>query len=187
MGKPFVDRVGERYGRLTVLAYVGIGGGKGHYRMWLCQCDCGNQCTVSYRNLAAGHTRSCGCLFRESRVQGGHNRMAEGESAFNQLYYQYRRSARERGYRFELPEDQFRALTQMPCYYCGSPPMQEVPISPDTRGGYLYTGLDRIDNTIGYVPENVRPCCKVCNFAKGSMPEQVFLEWVQRVCRHLFA
>ncbi|WP_127341776.1 AP2 domain-containing protein [Enterococcus faecalis] len=29
---------------------------------WVCQCDCGNICDVSYSNLAFDHTKSCGCL-----------------------------------------------------------------------------------------------------------------------------
>lgn len=33
--------------------------------MWLCQCDCGNEVTVSGNRLRSGNTKSCGCLRRE--------------------------------------------------------------------------------------------------------------------------
>ena len=32
--------------------------------MWVCQCECGNDKTVSGSALKAGYTRSCGCLKR---------------------------------------------------------------------------------------------------------------------------
>lgn len=33
---------------------------------WLCQCDCGNKKIVDGRHLLSKHTRSCGCLQKES-------------------------------------------------------------------------------------------------------------------------
>lgn len=33
---------------------------------WLCECDCGNWCSVSVSHLRSGHTRSCGCLRKEN-------------------------------------------------------------------------------------------------------------------------
>lgn len=62
-------RPGVRYGRLTALAY------RGRDR-WLVRCDCGTEKEVRGRNVTAGCTRSCGCLFRElssermKKVQG---------------------------------------------------------------------------------------------------------------------
>lgn len=29
--------------------------------MWLCKCDCGNECVVNHRYLRFGDTESCGC------------------------------------------------------------------------------------------------------------------------------
>jgi hypothetical protein len=34
--------------------------------MWLCQCDCGNEITLSSNPLQRGNTKSCGCLKPES-------------------------------------------------------------------------------------------------------------------------
>ncbi len=36
---------------------------------WICQCKCGNMCTVIQNNLVSGDTKSCGCLYRETRKQ----------------------------------------------------------------------------------------------------------------------
>ena len=55
----YIDRTGDKYGRLTVLAqsdrkYFGT--------HWICRCSCGNITEVSASNLQSKHTRSCGCL-----------------------------------------------------------------------------------------------------------------------------
>lgn len=183
MGKAFVDRSGECYGKLTVIKYVGISP-KDKYRLWECQCECGNVVTVNYRELSSGDTKSCGCLFKEARKLINPNRKSLGESAFNQLYFSYKKSAKERGYCFEITPDTFRTLTQSNCYYCNTPPSQKVHTPKATYGGYIYTGIDRINNIHGYTLDNVRPCCKTCNSAKGSLSEQEFLEWVSRVLTH---
>lgn len=107
----FQDRTGQRYGRLLIAGYVGI---KNHSRIWSCQCDCGEFVHVAWKYLQSGQTRSCGCLQRETRAKyPGSNKLAEGESAFNQFFYSYQKSARERGYEFSLSREQFRALTQL--------------------------------------------------------------------------
>jgi hypothetical protein len=62
MVKP-IDILGNKYGRLTVLARDGINHvGKA---LWLCQCDCGNKKIVVGYDLRSGHTKSCGCLNKE--------------------------------------------------------------------------------------------------------------------------
>lgn len=49
---------GTRFGRLTILERAP------RYKV-VCQCDCGEQPTVSARALKYGATRSCGCLHSE--------------------------------------------------------------------------------------------------------------------------
>lgn len=62
-----LDRVGMRYGRLTVVSFnrkeKKTGGGYVYY--WNCKCDCGNETIVGGGNLASGQCKSCGCLRRE--------------------------------------------------------------------------------------------------------------------------
>ena len=57
------DLTGQRFGKLVVLGFNSwLDRGNGHRdRMWLCQCDCGNQCIVNHRYLRFGDTESCGC------------------------------------------------------------------------------------------------------------------------------
>lgn len=55
---------GKRFGKLVVLKEDGFvidTNGK-RRRLWLCQCDCGNQCRVQHQYLNCGDTSSCGCI-----------------------------------------------------------------------------------------------------------------------------
>lgn len=65
------NRVGEKFGKLTVLErgpdYVSPKGNK--KVQWLCQCECGNTKLVRGNDLVSGRTQSCGCLIRETRIQ----------------------------------------------------------------------------------------------------------------------
>jgi len=58
--KPRVDLTGKQFTYLTPLYY--IKGGK-----WHCKCKCGKEIDVDTRNLNSGHTKSCGCLNKESK------------------------------------------------------------------------------------------------------------------------
>lgn len=58
--------VGQRFGRLLVLAKIKTHGDAGSRdTRWLCACDCGKRATVALGRLRKGETRSCGCLRRE--------------------------------------------------------------------------------------------------------------------------
>ena len=60
------NHVGERFGRLVVVAQDKYIKNRGTY--WLCKCDCGNMTIVIGQNLRNGHTKSCGCLGKETRL-----------------------------------------------------------------------------------------------------------------------
>ena len=60
------DLINMRFGRLTVIKQEGKY--KNGARLWLCQCDCGNQKHVAGTHLIAGRIKSCGCLLVETTV-----------------------------------------------------------------------------------------------------------------------
>lgn len=64
-----IDRTGERFGRLTVLARAGRN--KLKKVLWNCQCDCGKTVAVVSGSLATGNTTSCGCLLKETITKHG--------------------------------------------------------------------------------------------------------------------
>lgn len=55
--------IGQRFGRLVVVAEAEPG--KGRRRRWRCQCDCGGETITSTYHLTHEQTKSCGCLTAE--------------------------------------------------------------------------------------------------------------------------
>lgn len=80
------------------------------------------------------------------------------------------KSAKTRGIKVKLNLKHYEELLQLGCMYCG--------IDLQSQNGYC---LDRIDNCKGYTNDNVTPCCKECNWAKGTRNVAEFTSWVERV------
>lgn len=59
----FIDKTGNRYGKLTVLKLSHEKSKK--ELLWECLCDCGNTTKVTSGRLQSGNTTSCGCYKRE--------------------------------------------------------------------------------------------------------------------------
>lgn len=67
------EMIGKRFGRLTVIEYVGVN--KHRKALFICKCDCGKITKpIIGGNLRDGGTKSCGCLKLEERTKGAkHN------------------------------------------------------------------------------------------------------------------
>jgi hypothetical protein len=65
-----IDMTGKRFGRLTVVFRSPSVRSSG--ALWVCVCDCGGQTTADSLKLRSGHTKSCGCLRKESFVHETH-------------------------------------------------------------------------------------------------------------------
>lgn len=115
---------------------------------------------------------------------------APGAVGLRNLYNRYKYGARTRGYRWDLDEETFKTLTSQPCHYCGKPPSQvssqgsHVSLERRKHSAYLYNGLDRVDNDIGYLPDNLVPSCGTCNVAKQTMTQLEFFEWLKLAAEH---
>ena len=108
------------------------------------------------------------------------------ESAFNTLLREYKKRATKTKIVFNIPVGKFKELTQLNCYYCGLPPERSVVKGQGKNGtkfngDYIYNGIDRVDNSKGYIISNCVPCCTICNRAKNNLPQSVFLEWIEKL------
>ena len=91
----------------------------------------------------------------------------------NRVWSFFRNNCRNRGVALEISKEECLGLSFRPCVYCGSPPRNRIPLPrsmPTTPDSFifLYQGIDRKDNTLGYVPGNCVPCCGRCNSIKGK-------------------
>lgn len=64
------DMIGQRFGRLTVVAMSNER--KTGHILWKCLCDCGNTVLAAKSDLKNGTTQSCGCLQKDTMKEQGH-------------------------------------------------------------------------------------------------------------------
>ncbi len=175
------DKIGRKFGKLTVLSMAPSFVRKdrnGTFSMCKCACECGSHTIVRLNNLVSGITKSCGCLVKE-RSQN-RSKGPPGEAGLIRVYVGYKGSAKKRNRKFELSKEQFKKLTQDACHYCGSPPVKLM-TTGSKNSNYYYNGIDRKDNTLGYVLDNCLSCCECCNKAKGTKSYEEFIEWIKRL------
>jgi hypothetical protein len=169
-----VDLTGRRFGKLLVLHKVVKSNRSAAY--WLCRCNCGNEIIATGWALQHKNYKSCGC----------NKKLAIGEANFNRLFYAYKKSAKLRGIYFGITKDEFKNLSKRVCSYCGEGPNQIRHRNlRNGNGDYAYNGLDRLDSGIGYVSNNIVPCCGSCNRAKGNLSYEDFVNRIVKIYNFL--
>lgn len=178
-GLPAKLDIGQRVGKLTVIGYAP--NTKWRERRYVCLCLCGKEKTIIGRHLRKGITKSCGCLSAEVKKA---SRMTKEQMGMRRILLNYRSKARDRDLCFELSEKQVTYLVSLNCHYCNKPPSNAMPTWKDEEK-FIYNGIDRIDNSIGYVLENCVSCCDRCNTAKSSSSKKEFEDWIDRIYNHM--
>ena len=69
----------------------------------------------------------------------------------------YKYSAYTRGIKWNIPDELALHLIASECHYCKE------------FDEYNKTGIDRLENNIGYLENNVVSCCEMCNFMKKEL------------------
>lgn len=147
-----IDLLGQRFGRLLVVALSGSNGqGKA---LWQCRCDCGQEIITEGKALRSGHTQSCGCW--RQYVTGEYSR-THGMSGT--MEHKSWKAAKQRCLN---PKDaSYNEYGGRGITMC-----QEW--ADSFEAFYAHIGLrpkgcslDRIDNEKGYEPGNVRWATKV--------------------------
>lgn len=100
------------------------------------------------------------------------------------MFTRYSKAADRRGIVWKLTKEQMDMLLSRKCFYCGVEPLFKNK-QRGNAGHYLYNGIDRLANHLGYFPENCVPCCGTCNIAKQDMSVHDFMKWVRRLAENL--
>lgn len=141
--QPRADLTNQRFGKLTVLKWAGDS-------RWACVCDCGKTALILTANLRRGNSGSCGCV---RNIKSSKRATTHGLS--KTLAYKTWLSVRARCRNEKHPSYKdygARGIDiHQPWYECVVRFVADVgqPPTPDHS-------LDRIDNSNGYFPGNVR-------------------------------
>lgn len=174
---PKAQLEGKTFGHLTVIKEVPkkLRNKRFGYNcvQWKCKCSCGKYRIVTSSMLTKGISKSCGCQNFVGIIHG--NRKYDQElSDYRAKAATIKAGARHRKIKFDLTLEHSAKLVSQKCHYCGSEP-SEVFRKTKTNG------IDRIDSSLGYIKNNVVPCCKFCNFAKNDSSHKDFVDWIKRL------
>lgn len=137
-------------------------------------------------------TCTCGAIYRASpidlRKQPNHKCRAcflfdHDQTALNKILIAYRQGARKRNYAWGLNLEQFRSLIFSCCHYCGQEPSN--PGAKDIKNTVKFSGIDRVDNHLGYTLENSVSCCTICNQMKRVLSVDDWLAHITKVLNHM--
>ena len=183
-----MPNIGDRFGSIVLVKRLSPVGATQIF--WEYKCDCGKTGDVSHFRLRQNdkqgrNIKSCGCKnFRG--IHGNCRNKTSAESSMKGWISKYWNSASGRKLKWAISDKYAYKLFLSACYFCGSPPNTKYNryVSGGkficrretqwTRNAWIIVnGIDRLDNTLGYVKGNVVPCCKICNYAKSdrSLPE----------------
>ncbi len=175
----------QRYGMLTVIKYIGID--KHKKTIWKCKCDCGNYKNVSLNSLTTKKVKSCGCLQHPVGKNSPH--YSGYEDLGGHYWSTIKHGANKRNLEltitikeiWELFLKQDRRCAISGVFITLHPSGAEIRKNKD-----LHTAsLDRIDNTKGYIKNNIQWIHKDLQqlTMKINNDEELF-DWIKKIYEH---
>lgn len=152
------DLIGQRFGRLTVIARLAER--QNRKVMWRCRCQCGNETTAQGARLRSGITASCGCLkIDQLRARN----ISHGESQRGSVTTEYRCWSHLKERCLNMRSKDFRHYGGRGIKIC-----DRWPLGDEQRSGYecfladmgrkptAGHSIDRVDVNGNYEPSNCR-------------------------------
>lgn len=91
-------------------------------------------------------------------------------------YGHYKSGAKSRNLSFDITLNEFKNITSQPCVYCGE-------FSVYFNDSWI-NGIDRIDSSVGYISDNIVPCCEMCNRMKLNYNIDEWLDKIRKIAIH---
>ena len=184
--------IGTTVGSWLVVGPVRLAGGTSKQRVLTvrCLCMCGSgvekyqRCSLIRRGVTKGCTVCC--VGRRGRRVGKSQGAAKCPDRIERVvvrqWSSYTREAARAGREFSLTRERFAEPLLGDCSYCGTPAGDLIERGNGVTRGL--NGIDRVDNSFGYVAGNCVSCCAPCNRFKAAMPVVRFAETVDRLHAH---
>ena len=132
--------------------------------------NCVSSCRIC--NYMKGSCHINAFIGRVHHILGYHS-LVDGKRLYKELFKDhinnktqttYKQSAIKRGKKWDLSLEDFKEEVLKPCSICGKE-------NTDTH----HNGIDRIDNSEGYVAGNIQSCCGECNYMKRELDMSSFV------------
>lgn len=134
------------------------------------KCFCGKEFKSPKAKMNSGYVSSCGCItkcsYEINKVQVDTKKLVIYK--LNRL----KKRAAEKKIEISLSPNQVEELILSPCHYC-------------CELAFPCNGVDRLDNNKGYTPDNCVSCCSSCNYFKGGMSYDKFIEKISKIFNNL--
>lgn len=86
-------------------------------------------------------------------------------------FSEYKHRANNKELPFEITPDEFLIyINNNNCYICGKQPTATHK-----------NGIDRVNNTLGYIKENIQSCCSECNYMKNKFDYNEFMNKIENI------
>ena len=169
--------VGNRYAKLVVLSLFDKIDRK-HTLRWNCKCDCGNLTIVRGNDLRAGKIKSCGSNHHPC---GQTNPRWRGCGDLSHSYFKsLERNATRRNISFGITIEYAWHLflkQNKRCAISG----EILTFSTARKVADGTASLDRVDNTKGYIEDNVQWVHKVVNYMKWTHLNEDLILWCKKI------
>lgn len=90
----------------------------------------------------------------------------------NDVWRYFKNGAVKRELILTVNFEEFKTIVVQPCVYCGHFALDS------------YNGIDRFDNSKGYISTNVKPCCTMCNMMKSGQIIEEFIDKVGAIAKY---
>lgn len=177
-GKMYESMIGQKFNMLKVLSIYRIKvKSKRDKIIAKCLCDCGKEKDILASSIKAKRTGSCGCdKSRYEKTRGKNSSLYKGYGGISgKLWGTIKRRAEKRDYKIDISIKYVWELYQKQKGKCA---LSDVPIIfgiANHKNSCTTASLDRIDNTKGYIKNNVQWVHKSINIMKNVLPNNIFI------------
>ena len=143
-----------------------------------CKCSCGNLTRGRLHTILANKKKSCGICLKLKHLnhyRGAAKKYTSIESAARCVWNNFYKKGSN------LTFDNFYKISQLNCYYCGVVPQNRSVSRTKERVVFVYSGLDRINNSLPHNYGNVVACCYRCNWMKSDRDASIFIQWARKI------
>lgn len=181
---PKNDLTGQRFGHLEVLRMAHKPGDKRREYRAVCKChNCGKkEHWVFPYPLKSGKQKSCGCL-KGNRKKGKDHCCYKGYKGITgSIWGRIRSSAKKRNLEFSITIKDGWELFEKQDHKCA---LTGLPIKIGEGRNRCSASIDRIDNTKGYIKDNIQWVHRNINMIKHHWSQEYFISICRRVASNL--